>query len=280
MDSASEARLREAIRRYFRELKQAEADLVADELIRRGSMGELLVAVGLPDPGYSDDQYASLLNYIRREGFAAFVFKIQSGVTPPRRLRESSGENIASGENKSTVSPLEDVVLLKGRPATDAPGSPRGGSARKPSVPADIPDTSGTGTGHGIRRVRASLPEIKTPNKEQKSTHKKGDTGTGEKGDTGEKKLHGFGFSGKALTPTGASRDQVAKLQLDSAESDSPANDAGAKKAADGEWDGVERRSGKERRVKPDRRDNVEVIFKNKRYGRDRRSGKDRRKKG
>jgi hypothetical protein len=48
--------------------------------------------------------------------------------------------------------------------------------------------------------------------------------------------------------------------------------------AADGPWDGVERRSGKERRQRS-RRESVEVTFKNKRYGRDRRSGQDRRKK-
>lgn len=42
-------------------------------------------------------------------------------------------------------------------------------------------------------------------------------------------------------------------------------------------WPEVERRSGKERRVHEDRRKDVELIFKNKRFGRDRRSGKDRR---
>ncbi|MDK2972431.1 MAG: hypothetical protein PWP23_2186 [Candidatus Sumerlaeota bacterium] len=277
MDSASEARLREAIRRYFRELKPQEADLVADELIRRGSMGELLAAIDLPDPGYSDDQYASLLNYIRREGFAAFVFKIQSGVTPPRRLRRSSGEDVASGESKSTVSPLEDVVLLKRREAAKAPVVPRAGSTGKPSTPDNLADTSGTDIGHGIRRVRASLPEIEKPEEEQKSSSRKSDTGTGGMSDTGGKKMYGFGFSRKALTPAGASSEQVAKLG--SAESDSSAKATGAKKSSSGEWNGVERRSGKERRVAPDRRDSVEVIFKNKRYGKDRRSGQDRRRK-
>lgn len=46
-----------------------------------------------------------------------------------------------------------------------------------------------------------------------------------------------------------------------------------------GDWDGItERRSGEERRKKS-RRTSVDVIFKNKRYGKDRRSGEDRRKK-
>lgn len=43
-------------------------------------------------------------------------------------------------------------------------------------------------------------------------------------------------------------------------------------------WPEVERRSGKERRKKPDRRNDVELIFKNKRFGGERRKGKDRRK--
>jgi hypothetical protein len=43
-------------------------------------------------------------------------------------------------------------------------------------------------------------------------------------------------------------------------------------------WTGVERRKGKERRVHKSRRKDVDVIFKNKRYGGERRKGKDRRK--
>lgn len=42
-------------------------------------------------------------------------------------------------------------------------------------------------------------------------------------------------------------------------------------------WPEIDRRSGKERRVNKDRRQDVELIFKNKRFGGDRRSGKDRR---
>lgn len=43
-------------------------------------------------------------------------------------------------------------------------------------------------------------------------------------------------------------------------------------------WPEVERRSGKERRQNPDRRNEVDLIFKNQRFGGERRHGKDRRK--
>lgn len=43
-------------------------------------------------------------------------------------------------------------------------------------------------------------------------------------------------------------------------------------------WPYVDRRSGKDRRTKQDRRSQVDVIFKNKRYGGERRSGIERRK--
>jgi len=42
-------------------------------------------------------------------------------------------------------------------------------------------------------------------------------------------------------------------------------------------WNGIERRSGEERRKNPNRRQKVEMVFKNRRFGGERRSGKDRR---
>lgn len=43
-------------------------------------------------------------------------------------------------------------------------------------------------------------------------------------------------------------------------------------------WPNVERRSGKERRKNSDRRQECDIVFKNKRFGGERRSGIDRRK--
>lgn len=45
-----------------------------------------------------------------------------------------------------------------------------------------------------------------------------------------------------------------------------------------GVWPDVERRSGKERRRKPDRRKDVDIVYQNKRYGGDRRQSGERRK--
>ncbi len=57
------------------------------------------------------------------------------------------------------------------------------------------------------------------------------------------------------------------------------ADDSSSGLLPDGSWDGkTERRSGKERRARGDRRSDVDVVFKNRRYGGDRRSGAERRK--
>lgn len=45
-----------------------------------------------------------------------------------------------------------------------------------------------------------------------------------------------------------------------------------------GEWPAVERRSGRERRRTPDPRGQIDVVYRNRRFGKDRRSGKERRK--
>jgi hypothetical protein len=50
-------------------------------------------------------------------------------------------------------------------------------------------------------------------------------------------------------------------------------------KEAEKKWTGVEHRKGKDRRVRKARRKDVDVIFKNKRFGGERRKRRDRRKK-
>jgi hypothetical protein len=270
MDRASEQRLREAIRRYFRELKEAEADLIADELIRRGSMGEVLGAVGLPDPGYSDDQYASLLNHIRRMGFPAVAVKLRTGIEPPLKIHPSSSAHPRTEDRETTLDPDHRPAPRHHKPA---------GVVRLPGKRSSADNASGTGTGTGegpIRRVRASLPEIKEedPPQTRHQTTPPQDRAP-EKAKPVTPPRHGYGFTKKAIEPSGASRDAIRKPDFDPIEQ--APDKAAQPPKAEGSWDGVERRSGKERRTR-NRRGNVETIMKNHRFGRDRRSGKDRRK--
>jgi len=58
----------------------------------------------------------------------------------------------------------------------------------------------------------------------------------------------------------------------------SPAIKSKPSREAEKKWSKMEHRSGKDRRVRKARRKDVDVIFKNKRFGGERRSGKDRRK--
>lgn len=285
MSQAHNERLRAAIHRYFRELQPAEADLIADELIARGSMGALLTAADIPDPGHSDDQYAALLNFIRRNGISAFFNRVRQGVhTPPRRQRVPTHVDGAWPErDPETVAPSVEPVLLK----PEDPRRPPGETLKRPG--ASAPDDSAP----GVKRVRMSIPDLpplESPPKPQpaRETHEPKRTprpSSDANEQTGEKVM-GLGFGKKpAPHPEGVSHTAVAKPNLSSpARVPTPTPEPPAATATpsapapDGPWDGVERRSGKERRQRS-RRGSVEVTFKNKRYGRDRRSGQDRRKK-
>lgn len=88
------------------------------------------------------------------------------------------------------------------------------------------------------------------------------------------------GETGKRQTAPGTS-PAPPPLPLDDQQppaANPPRDNPGPITNTDGEWDGVERRSGNDRRQDNDRRGAIDIVFKNRRYGKDRRSGKERRK--
>jgi hypothetical protein len=284
MSQAHNERLRAAIHRYFREFQPAEADLIADELIARGSMGALLAAADIPDPGHSDDQYAALLNFIRRNGIASFFARVRQGLhTPPRRKRlPTPTAGVWPERDQVTVDPTTEPVLLK----PEDPRRPAGDVLKLPT--ASAPDNDAP----AVKRVRMSIPDLpplESPPRAVSARRNESKRAPRSPSDTIEQtgeKVFGLGFTkSPAPHPEGVSRMAVPKTGLEApARVPAPVPEAPAPvtapppPAADGPWDGVERRSGKERRQRS-RRESVEVTFKNKRYGRDRRSGQDRRKK-
>ncbi|MCX7000021.1 MAG: hypothetical protein NT106_06980 [Candidatus Sumerlaeota bacterium] len=90
-----------------------------------------------------------------------------------------------------------------------------------------------------------------------------------------------------ALSPDesspGSPLDSTVTVEIGSTSGDvspvlSPAIESKPSREAEKKWPEVERRSGKDRRARKERRKDMDVVFKNKRFGGERRSVKDRRK--
>src|SRR5690606_13302712 len=82
--STQPSQLRTAIHNYFREFGYDTCEIIYQELMRSGSLGGLLRRLGLDDPGFSDDQYAYVLNFLRRSGVQAFMDAMGRNKAPYR----------------------------------------------------------------------------------------------------------------------------------------------------------------------------------------------------
>ncbi len=148
------------------------------------------------------------------------------------------------------------------RPATPPPSEPRAASGlpyMKQATPVNAPQ---------YQRVKASLPESASSDRVRKPDSSKSAKSSPPKIKKSE---------------TQRLSDEELKSLRKAAEAGPPAPGEkppeGYGTLPDGTWDGkTERRSSKERRANRDRRNEVDVIFKNRRYGGDRRSGNERRK--
>jgi hypothetical protein len=98
--STQPSQLRTAIHNYFREFGYDTCEIIYQELMRSGSLGGLLRRLGLDDPGFSDDQYAYVLNFLRRSGVQAFMDAMGRNKAPYRVQPRHSGEQIQKMESE------------------------------------------------------------------------------------------------------------------------------------------------------------------------------------
>lgn len=75
--------LEEKVAAAFGEYGPEGCQIIYQELERRGSISAVLAQLGLPDPGYTDDQMTVLLNFVRRSGVDGY----QRALDPRQRGR-------------------------------------------------------------------------------------------------------------------------------------------------------------------------------------------------
>ncbi len=251
--------LRAGIHHYFKEFGHFSCELIFSELLRHGGLAQLLKQLGLTDPGNSEDQYACLLNYLRKNGMDMFASRLSlaRGETKAGTVNESP-RNLSSSQVRRASNNLPPLQR-NADSSVSRQYNPVKVRATMPRVPTQYEEI--------LREDPKPDPASSAETKEQKSLSPK----------VWEKSSEIPGPA-KPTVKTPANTPKPVKPSVDI--SQPVARPAGFGTNSDGSWDGVtERRSGKDRRSGRDRRDNCELIFKNRRFGKDRRSGGDRRKR-
>lgn len=183
MPPDSEQQIRSAVHNYFREFGYDLSETIYGELIKAGGIQRILRRLGSDDPGYPDDQYAVILNYIRRHGEEKFLSAIGQGKvdyrptmeTDTARMREleekqkellkrkflrDAGVSDAANRETSTAPPRQVLTPAdKPRPPEPAPG-PEPLEEGNPAVleqqgGTSLPGTKPDGTWDGVTERRS-----------------------------------------------------------------------------------------------------------------------------
>lgn len=255
--------LRAAIQHYFKEFDFAVADAVFEELQKPGGLPRLLKKLGLPAEADSSANYAILIQYFRRKGTKDFlqlvgVEKLDFRIQPTSgQIKTNDGTNdrqraLSGDRNPTNVVPL----MLRGESARprDEQTATRTGTAGSASAPP--PPITPLKTPTPIHQQRAQItPPLGSP--KPPSPYDKTDENGFPKGPL------------IAAPPPVPGSFDANTLPYDPSKPHDPT----------GVWPQVERRSGRERRRQADRRQALEVVYKNRRFGKDRRKGpKERRR--
>ncbi len=238
--------LRAAIHRYFREFGHEIADAVYQEVLKPGGMRRLLKRLEIYSPEDSGAQYEHLILFLRGpRGVDQFMQLV--GLKPldyqigmQEKVTESSQFEEAADRR---------VELLKQRMSKES----------------------------GVKKIPAKEPEAEPANPKSPTPSGIVEADPDMKvvpmkpAGAGEVTVGADGFPKGPLVPAPAPEPGTFGP-------DTPSYDPSKPHDPKGVWPEVERRSGRERRRIPERRKECEIVFKNRRYGRDRRSGKERRR--
>ncbi|MCB2156939.1 hypothetical protein KQI84_18840 [bacterium] len=100
MSPGSDQQIRSAVHNYFREFGYELSETIYAELLKQGGMQRLLRRMGITDPGYPDDQYAAVLNYLRQNGEEKFLAAIGQGKVEYRPTIETDRNRMRELEEK------------------------------------------------------------------------------------------------------------------------------------------------------------------------------------
>lgn len=226
--------------------------------MKAGGLARLLKKLGIPVEGDSTVQYALLIQYFRRRGVKDFMQLV--GAIPLDFKIEEKASGSSPGHAPAAVPP---TPFTPPAPVTK-PSVPAPEQAKKPlQVVTKLQGLEQPKPRPEPRPIPMEAP--KTPRRfvpdpaaiaARKSPYDVVDP---------------EGYPAGPLLPAPAPDPSTLDAKA-------PSWDASKPNDPTGTWPQVERRSGKERRHHPDRRKDVDMVFKNRRYGKDRRDPNERRK--
>lgn len=274
--------LREGLRRYFAAFGDDVAEVIFHSMSRYGGLDSVLARLGIEDPGNSDDQYTAVYNFLRHQGKPLFMekmgglsknYQIVPEAIPLEVLksRQRGNEVLLKAEREARSkkdgtdrpkqedtegNPREGIrVYLPSRDdetqnlqRDDDPINPRKTASVAVPSPAPVPAPQEPAIAAKVSQM------VETP-----------------------------AMTAKAPATIPGTRISVplkpgAPPEPGTYDERTPAWDPSRSHDPKGAWPAAERRNGIERRQKPDERMEVELIFKNRRFGKDRRQGKERRR--
>jgi hypothetical protein len=232
--------LKDALLRYFAEFPSEVAEAIHRELLKEQGLPGLLQRLQLPPVGSPTEQYAALIRLLRRDGLRPLENLLGYSLTAP-------GSREAYEEAVDATRRL-DVERTK----VQSPGP----DVKKYAVPT-LPNSTGQRPAANSARIPlvpaeekpAPTPVPKTP---AEPAHKP------------QPFPHGPLKPGPAPEPG-------------TYDAKTPSWDPNKPNDPKGTWPQVERRSGRERRRGP-RRNEVEITYRNRRFGKDRRAETERRR--
>jgi hypothetical protein len=281
--------LRASVHKYFEEFGSEVGEAVFKELEKPGGMPKLLRKLGVPSDGTSAEGYAVLIQYFRRKGTKDFLqltgvakldFRLEVVNQPPPSSDSVSKQGAyRGGTDRSAVVPL----MLRGESSRPAADPKQTASNPPPHVVPTTPRPTLASLREGITTPSTLKNPTPVTMKPETPPPLKPPTPAPLKPPTPAPLPPA---SGKVSPYSNVDNSGFPRGPLISAPSpdpatvspDSPAWDPTKPHDPTGVWPEVERRSGRERRRHSDRRLNVDVVYKNRRYGKDRRTQKERRK--
>ncbi len=250
---------KDAIIRYFKEFGREFGEGMYDQLAKPGGMARLLKRYKLYDPGNTADQYAMLLNHFRRVGPDSFLEMI--GKKPLEFKLEIQPESRETRERRTELQLREHERMEEVRKVYRARTKNEDEETRRINQGPE-------------KYITPKIPPTRAPGSPARALNPNPVPTSGYRGEEILAKRWPMDKDGYPVGPLipGEAPDPAKLSSSDlSWDPKKPYNPLGT-------WPEVERRSGKERRRHSDRRKDVDIVFKNKRFGKDRRNREERRK--
>jgi hypothetical protein len=292
--------LKESIRLYYAEFGRDVAALVATELVDKGGFELLLPKLGLIDPLDNSARYHALHAFLKTKGPDALLRKI-SGLGEDFKIQSADTRSVTSeNDRRLTDMALRDARVKKERAA--ATGAPSGidpilppqRGALEPKYPGGYPTPMNPiSATPAVQPGAASTPiqpaAANTPIQPGATATPMQPGAAQTPAQASVKVALQTVLPTPGIAPTAPGMPQqwpvlfsgplrTGTPPLTGTFTNTPAWDSSKPYDPNGTWPEVERRNGIERRIAADRRGDVELIFKNRRFGKDRRSKIERRK--